>query len=182
LAQSWYDGWEIEDLLVATAEQDRAAFAELYRRTASKLYAVISRILGDSSRSEDAVQELYVRVWRNAGGYDAGRGRPMTWLATMARNIAIDIRRREMARGQGRFAEVELDTIADRDGHYSGEALATLQACLSRLDEDQRQLVIAAYLNGESREELAERTSRPVGTIKSWLHRSLAALKACLDG
>jgi RNA polymerase sigma-70 factor (ECF subfamily) len=61
-------------------------------------------------------------------------------------------------------------------------ALATLQACLGRLDEDQRKLVIAAYLNGESREELAERTERPVGTIKSWLHRSLASLKACLDG
>ena len=182
MAQSWYDGWEIEDLLGAIAEQDRGAFAELYRRTSSKLYAVISRIVGDSSRSEDAVQELYVRVWRNAGGYDAGRGRPMTWLATMARNIAIDVRRREISRGQGRFADIELDTIADRDGHYSGEALATLQACLGRLDEDQRKLVIAAYLNGESREELAERTERPVGTIKSWLHRSLAALKACLDG
>ena len=176
-----FDGWEVEDLLAAVAEQDRDAFAELYRRTSAKLYSVMLRILGEPSATDDAVHDVYVRVWRNAGAYDASRGRPITWLATMARNLAIDLRRREGARGAGRFADVELDDIVDREG-ASGEQLAALRICLGRLDPEQRQLVIAAYLNGDSREELAERAARPIGTIKSWLHRSLAALKACLDG
>jgi RNA polymerase sigma-70 factor (ECF subfamily) len=182
MAGGRFDGWEVEDLLAAVAEQDRDAFAELYRRTSAKLYAVTLRILGEASRTDDAVHDVFVRVWRSAGSYDAARGRPITWLATMARNVAIDIRRREMARGGGRFAEIELDDIVDRDGSASAEQLAALQICLKRLDPEQRQLVVAAYLNGDSREELAERTNRPIGTIKSWLHRSLAALKACLDG
>lgn len=177
-----FDGWAVEDLLAAVAAEDRNAFAELYRRTSAKLYAVVFRILGEASRTDDAVHDVYVRVWRSAGSYDAGRGRPITWLATMARNVAIDIRRREMARGAGRFADVELDDILDREDAVSSEQLAALQVCLGRLDPEQRQLVVAAYLNGDSREELAERTARPIGTIKSWLHRSLAALKACLDG
>ncbi len=181
MAGGRFDGWEVEDLLAAVAEQDRDAFAELYRRTSAKLYAVMLRILGESSRTDDAVHDVFVRVWRSAGTYDAARGRPITWLATMARNVAIDIRRREMARGAGRFADIELDEIVDRDA-ASSEQLAALRACLNRLDPEQRQLVVAAYLNGDSREELAERTARPIGTIKSWLHRSLAALKACLDG
>lgn len=181
MAEARFDGWEVEDLLAAVAQQDRAAFAELYRRTSAKLYSVMQRILGEPSATDDAVHDLYVRIWRNAATYDAGRGRPITWLATMARNLAIDIRRREGARGAGRFADVELDDIVDRDG-ASGEQLAALQICLGRLEPEQRQLVIAAYLNGDSREELAERTARPVGTIKSWLHRSLASLKSCLDG
>ena len=178
-----FDGWEIEDLLAAVAEQDRAAFAELYRRTAAKLYAVALRILGEPSKTDDAVQDVFVRIWRNASGYDAARGRPITWMATIARNMAIDIRRAEIARGSTRTVEVELDLLLDRDGQgASSEQIVALRACLQRLDPEQRQLVIAAYLNGDSREELAVRTSRPVGTIKAWLHRSLAALRSCLDG
>jgi RNA polymerase sigma-70 factor (ECF subfamily) len=182
MSRGRFDGWEIEDLLAAVAAQDRDAFAELYRRTSAKLYAVTFRILGEPSRTDDAVHDVFVRVWRSAGTYDAGRGRPITWLATMARNMAIDLRRREAARGAGRFADVELDDIVDREDGITSEQLAALQMCLKRLEPEQRQLVVAAYLNGDSREELAERTARPIGTIKSWLHRSLAALKACLDG
>jgi RNA polymerase sigma-70 factor (ECF subfamily) len=182
MAASRFEGWEVEDLLAAVAVEDRDAFAELYRRTSAKLYAVMFRILGEAARTDDAVHDCFVRVWRSAATYDAGRGKPITWLATMARNMAIDVRRREMARGAGRFADIELDDIVDREDAINSEQLAALQICLQRLEPEQRQLVIAAYLNGDSREELAERTARPIGTIKSWLHRSLAALKACLDG
>lgn len=176
-----FEHWQIEDLLAAIAEQDRDAFAELYRRMAAKLYAVVLRILQEPARTDDAVHDIFVRIWRSAGSYDATRGRPVTWLATMARNVAIDLRRRDIARGGGRFADIELDDIVQASGPTS-EQLAALRACLERLDPEQRQLVVAAYLNGDSREELAERAARPIGTIKSWLHRSLNALKTCLDG
>ncbi|PZU08657.1 sigma-70 family RNA polymerase sigma factor [Sphingomonas sp.] len=178
-----FAGWQLEDLLASVADQDRAAFAELYRRTAPKLYGIMLRILGEPAKTDEAVQDAYVRIWRSAGGYDAARGRPITWLATIARNIAIDRRRAEISRGAAQTVDFDLDMIAHRDGDgATSEELAALRVCLERLDPEQRQMVIAAYLGGDSREELAERTGRPVGTIKSWLHRSLAQLRTCLGG
>lgn len=172
----------IEELLAAVAERDKAAFRLLYQRTSAKLYGIVLRILPDRAQAEDAMQDVYVRIWRNAGGYDAARGRPITWLAAIARNMAIDVRRREGARGAGREVEIDLDLLGGREDAPSSERLAALSACLSRLEPDQRKLILAAYLQGESREELAERLDRPVGTIKSWLHRGLAVLRTCLDG
>jgi RNA polymerase sigma-70 factor (ECF subfamily) len=170
------------DLLLATAEGDRTAFAELYDRTSAKLFGIVLRILTERSMAEDAMQDAYVKIWRNASGYDASRGSPITWLATIARNVAIDIQRREQPAGRRRDDSVELETLADHAAPPSAETLASLRACLDRLDGDQRALILAAYLRGDSREELAERLGHPMGTIKSWLHRGLARLKACLDG
>ena len=178
-----FAGWQLEDLLASIADHDRAAFAELYRRTAPKLYGIALRILGEPARTEDAVQDAYVRIWRGANGYDAARGRPITWLATIVRNIAIDRRRSEISRGATRTVDLDLDLIARGGGdRASSEDIAALRACLERLDPEQRQMVISAYLDGHSREELADSSGRPVGTIKSWLHRSLLQLRTCLGG
>jgi len=178
-----FAGWQLEDLLASIADHDRAAFAELYRRTAPKLYGIALRILGEPARTEDAVQDAYVRIWRGANGYDAARGRPITWLATIVRNIAIDRRRSEISRGAARTVDLDLDLIAQDGGDgASSEGIAALRACLERLDPEQRQMVISAYLDGHSREELADSSGRPVGTIKSWLHRSLLQLRTCLGG
>lgn len=172
----------LEDLLLAVANEDRTAFATLYQRTSAKLFAIVLRILPDKGQAEDAMQDVFVRVWRSAQGYDASRGKPITWLATIARNIAIDVRRRDGARGSGREVELEAELFTYRPEGASAETLASLRACLDRMDPDQRQLIVAAYMRGESREDLAMLTGRPLGTIKSWLHRGLAALKGCLDG
>lgn len=169
---------ELEDLLVEIGAGDRNAFAELYRRTAPKLFAVALRILGERGKAEDAMHDAYVRIWRSAASFDAARGRPMTWLATIARNIAIDMRRAMASRPAGSADALETLTA----GGASSEELAALRTCLDRLDPEQRRWVVAAYLDGESREEIAARADRPVGTIKTWLHRALARLKACLGG
>lgn len=171
----------LEHLILAVADQDRDAFRSLYDRTSAKLFGVILRILPERAQAEDAMQEVYARIWRNAAGYDATRGRPITWLATIARNHAVDVRRREGARGAGRTSDIDLDLLAGGVG-ASSETLAALSVCLGRLEGELRRLVLAAYCHGESREELAERSGRPVGTIKSWLHRGLASLRTCLDG
>jgi RNA polymerase sigma-70 factor (ECF subfamily) len=176
------DTASLGDLLLATAEGDRAAFAELYDRTSAKLFGIVLRILTERSMAEDAMQDAYVKIWRNASGYDASRGSPITWLATIARNVAIDTQRREQPASRRRDDDVDLETLADHASPPSAEMLASLRACLGRLDDDQRSLILSAYLRGDSREELAARLGHPMGTIKSWLHRGLARLKACLDG
>lgn len=173
---------ELPELLMAVAEGDRAAFARFYQRTSAKLFGVVLRILPERSVAEDAMQDAYAKIWRNAGGFDARRGSPISWAATIARNVAIDLRRREHPRGRIRDDDFDLDLMGDPAAGASAEEMAALRSCLDRLDPDQRALVLAAYLNGDSREELAERLGHPIGTIKSWLHRSLARLKGCLDG
>jgi RNA polymerase sigma-70 factor (ECF subfamily) len=172
---------ELTELLLAMNGGDRAAFARFYERTSAKLFGVVLRILPDRSMAEDAMQDAYAKIWRNAAAYDARRGSPITWAAAIARNAAIDLRRRELPGGRRRDEDVDLDTMSGPAG-ASAEQMAALRACLDRLDADQRALILAAYLDGESRDELAARLGHPTGTIKSWLHRGLARLKGCLDG
>ena len=80
----------IADLLLKTAAQDRAAFRQLYSVNSSKLMGVLLRILGNRAEAEDALQEVYTRVWLKAGRYDSAKGRGMTWMIAMTRNLAID--------------------------------------------------------------------------------------------
>jgi len=173
---------DLPALLLAVADGDRAAFARFYQRTSAKLFGVVLRILPERSMAEDAMQDAYAKIWRNAAGYDVRRGSPITWAATIARNVAIDLRRREQPKGRQRDDDFDLNTLRDPAGGPSAEDVAALRACLDRLDPDQRALIAAAYLYGESREELAERLGHPTGTIKSWLHRGLGRLRGCLDG
>lgn len=175
------NGEDLPTLLLAVAEGDRAAFARFYERTSAKLFGVVLRILPERSLAEDAMQDAYAKIWRNAAGYDAQRGSPITWAATIARNVAIDLRRREHPAGRTRDEDFDFDAMGNPSG-ISAEQLAALRVCLDRLDADQRALILSAYLNGESRDELAARLGHPTGTIKSWLHRGLARLKGCLDG
>ena len=174
---------DLADLLARTAAKDRAAFAALYRATSAKLYGVVSRILSSGEASE-ALQEAYVKIWERAADYDSARGSPLAWMATIARNRALDEARKsrpvsleDMPEGFEPAAETE-DPLASRS---RGEAYAALMRCLDRLEPDKREMLLAAYYRGASREAIAQRYKTPVGTVKTWLRRSLAQLKDCLS-
>jgi RNA polymerase sigma-70 factor (ECF subfamily) len=168
-------------LLARTAAGDRAAFKTLHSGTHRQLFTVIRRIVGDHAQAEEILQDVYVRIWQSAHAYDATRGGPLAWMATMARYRAIDIVRRNAARDAPAIEGAEGAPLAEP---AAGVDLADAQAlahCLGELPEEQRGCVVLAYSHGWSREELAARFDRPVGTIKSWLHRCLATLRACLE-
>lgn len=171
-------------LLSDVAGRDRRALQVLYDLTAPKLFGVILRIQRDRSLAEDVLQDVYLKIWQSAGSYVPGAGRPLPWLCAIARNRAIDtVRRRGELQGPIREdGEDWVDRLVDQrdeEGAFLGrDALAT---CLGRLDATQRDCVVLAYCEGFSREELAQRFDRPVNTIKTWLHRALAALKGCLE-
>ena len=174
---------DLAALLAATARGERDAFAEVYRRTAPKLLAVALRILRDRERADDVLQEVYLRVWRNAGSYSPDSGRPMTWLIAIARNRAIDVarQRREVAMPDDEDGRDWLDSVPDpRDPEGELADMQRLRHCLDQLDEKQRRCLLAAYYEGHSREDLAARYDAPVNTIKTWLHRSAATLRTCL--
>lgn len=176
---------ELARLLAASAEGDRASFAQLYEATSAKLHGIALRILRRSDLAEEAVQDAYVRIWRRASDFDPARASAIAWMAAIARNRALDIARLK--------SEISLDEAPAAAGDAPAEALdpeaetelndelRRLSACLQELDDERRAAVVLAYRDGWSREELATRYDRPVATMKTWLRRSLMSLRQCLD-
>lgn len=169
--------------LARVATGDRRAFHDVYQRSSAKLYGICCRILGEGPEAEDALQEAYVNVWRRAERFDASRASPITWLAAIARNTAID---RLRARGTRKVAPVEeaLDLADDRPRadtllEDAGEA-QRLHGCLGELAGRDAGLIRTAFLEGATYPELAERAGEPLGTIKSRIRRALIKLKDCL--
>ena len=170
-------------LLSRVALGDRKAFSQLYKSTSPKLFGVCLRILRDRAQAEDALQEIYIKIWRRAGGFATDRASPMAWLVTIARNHAIDVIRAR------RPATVDIDeefSLADPGPDPESHALNTsdgrqIENCLSELEADRAQAVVAAYVEGSSYHELAEKYSVPLNTMRTWLRRSLMKLKECME-
>jgi RNA polymerase sigma-70 factor, ECF subfamily len=173
-------------LIARAGEGDREAFEMLYARTSAKLFGVICRICANRELAKEALQESYVTIWQKAGTYDPKIGSAIAWMARIARNKAIDLRRLRTER----ISELS-DPIDDYDeaapANPASEAeqndeLRRLEACLAGLHGERKEMILLAYYSGWSREELAHKFSRPVNTIKTVLRRSLALLRECLDG
>jgi RNA polymerase sigma-70 factor (ECF subfamily) len=172
------------ELLTATAQGDRAAFSKLYAATSAKLYGTALRILRRRDLADDVVQEAYVRIWNHAARFDPARGSPITWMATIVRHLAIDLARRTRDAHSG--SEAELLAVPSGEPDPFDELAMTerhqrVRAVLGKLDPMKRRLIIAAYLHGESREQLAERFGAPVNTIKTWLRRAILEMRAAID-
>jgi RNA polymerase sigma-70 factor (ECF subfamily) len=175
------DQARLASLIQAAAGGDRAAFQTLYEQTSAKLFGVALRILRDRAAAEEALQEAYLKVWQNAERFSSGYGTPVAWLCAIARNTAIDRARSERMPRSADGSDAELlERMASVDS-VDVVARESLRTCLGELDDEARRCVVLAYCEGLSREELAERFARPVGTIKTWLHRSLKILSRCLE-
>ena len=172
----------VAELIARCAAQDRAAFAALYRATSAKLHGTLLRILGTGAEAEDALQEVYTRVWLRAGRFDAAKGRGMTWLIAIARNLAIDrLRARPPVAG-----DEGLDLAADPAPHAETRLIAMDKArrmadCFATLEPDRAAAVRGAYLAGLSYADLATRHGVPLNTMRTWLRRSLLRLRECLE-
>lgn len=175
---------DIESWLAKLPLGDRAAFNALYDATSAKLFGVILRVLKDRAASEEVLQEVFVKIWRNAARYQANGLSPMSWLITIARNAALDrLRKRKSAAAEA--SETLEDTLADPAPGPEALAIqaagrAALVACFGELDEDRSAAVRGAYLDGLSYAELAERHDVPLNTMRTWLRRSLIKLRECL--
>ena len=175
---------DISDLLAKTAQRDRAAFARLYEATSSKLYGIVLRILKRRDVSDEVLQEVFVKIWEKAGDFDLGRASPITWMSTIARNRALDEMRRkrpDLIEDHPEALDVAGEDELALDAVLRGEDGRRLSDCLSKLEAERAQMVVLAYCEGLSREELAQRYNQPVNTIKTWLRRSLLQLRTCLS-
>jgi RNA polymerase sigma-70 factor (ECF subfamily) len=171
---------DLAALIGAVAAGDSAAFRALYDATSPKLFGILLRIIGSRAEAEDVLQDTYVRIWRKAGQYRPEAGKPMAWLAAIARHGALDLVR---AAKPGRLRSVDDDDMLERlqVEELNPATRQSLRQCLETLDEESRRCILLAYCSGYSREELAAGFGRPVGTIKTLLHRTVRALKTCLE-
>lgn len=172
----------VAQLIARCAAADRTAFRMLYRDTSAKLMGVLLRMLKERAEAEDALQEVYTRVWLRAARFDPAKGRGMTWLIAIARNLAID---RLRARPEA-ASDDGLDTVQDATPRAETRLIAQGEArrmadCFETLEPDRAQAVRGAYLDGLSYLDLAARHGVPLNTMRTWLRRSLLKLRECLD-
>jgi len=178
------DRQEIEVLIGRVAMNDRAAFSALYDATSAKLFGVCLRVLHNRSAAEDAMQDSFVKVWKNASRYQSNGLSPMTWLITIARNTSID-RLRATRKGHVDIDAPGLELAASTAGPEqmavaAGEA-RRLTGCLDELAEDRGAAVRGAYLDGETYADLAKTFSVPLNTMRTWLRRGLISLRECMS-
>lgn len=178
-------------LMRAIAAGDPAALAGLYDRYASRLMGLLVRMLGDRGDAEETLAELFFEVWDRADRFDPTRGCPATYLMTLARSRAIDKRRRRAARPDRdptravpvEAADDDPATVGSRTplgGVLFDEQAQVVRSALDALEDRQRQAIELSFYDGLSHSEIAERLSRPLGTVKTWIRQGLGRLRDSL--
>lgn len=174
---------ELSALLASVARRDEAAFERLYEATSAKLYGVVLRILKRQDLAEEVIQDAYIKIWNSAGQFNPGLSSPITWMASIARNRAIDIvRKRSEISIEEEPAAMDVasdmpDPLARKD---MTEELQRVLDCVGRLEPQRQRLVLLAYYNGWSREQLSKKFDTPLNTVKTWLRRSMVEIRECL--
>ncbi len=172
------DNVELEVLLSRCARQDHRALSELYKKVSPYLLALLLRVLRTRDLAEDALQDVFVRAWRQAGQFEARRGRALAWMVSISRYCAIDMLR-------GRQAWVGLEGLSEVSvsAARAGSTLTqrALEHCLNLLSGDQHHCLVLAYQQGLTPDNIATSLGYPLGTVKSWVRRALSSLRRCLD-
>ena len=175
------------ELVTALAAGELDAVRQLYQRYGGLAYSLALRILGDPGRAEDVVQDAFLRIWRHAQSFDAGRGSLRTWLLSTVRHRAVDYLRGRPGRER---EELELSLVLPatatgsdpwREVSESLERQAVRQA-LGSLPTEQRQVLELAYYGGYSQREIAEMVRVPLGTIKGRTRLALEKVSSYLQG
>lgn len=181
---------KLEDmqLIRQIAGKDAEALEQLYDAYERPMYALAYRLLNDAMAAEEAVQELFLRIWNNAERYDSSHGKLSTWMFALTRNISIDMLRRRNARAASVPVEDEyLNAIVDTASDTELAVEQTLQgesvrAALNELGEEQQQVIELIYYKGLTQQEVSDRCSIPLGTVKSRVRLGLKQLHKRLSG
>lgn len=182
--------FDYERILAACTRHDQQALRALYDRDGGWLLSVASRIVGDPQLAEDVLQDAFVQIWTRAETFDPTLGSARGWIYTIVRHRAL-----QEVRRPGFVRQVNTDNIealqdmvqvASQSGQSDGNADSgwaerqALLRCMKGLSPEARYCIESAYLEGYTQQELADRLSKPLGTVKSWIRRGLKALKDCL--
>lgn len=173
---------DTEALLQRCAAGDRVGFRALYDLWGARLHGIALRITRQSSLAADATHDAFVQVWQRADHFDPRRGSPEAFLISLVRYRALDIVRRQGRTMSDDERSEQEDESPDALSHLiSISEGVVLHHCLAQLEPERRKLVVMAFADGLSHGDLAARLSLPLGTVKSWIRRSLLALRECLE-
>lgn len=155
------------------------ALEQFYAGTVDRVYALAARILGRGPDAEEITEDVYLYVWTNAERYDAGLGRPLSWLLTLVRSRAIDRWRynaRQKRLGEALASEPQAEALEPGLDVLFGQT--RLHRCLAALPQVQRQVLALAYFRGMSHSEIAAELQMSLGTVKTHIRRTLVSLRA----
>jgi RNA polymerase sigma-70 factor (ECF subfamily) len=176
--------FDYEAAVLACARGERFALRALYDREGRWLLGVAQRIVRDRERAEDVLHDAFVQIWQHASTFQPELGSARGWIYTVVRHRAL-----KEARDGGRVVAMDPLLLADlADTQQAGTAEAeqraldgdSLEHCLQRLEATRRACLMHAFVDGYTHEQIAQRLNTPLGTVKSWIRRSLASLKECL--
>lgn len=177
---------KLQGLLGRCAAADADALQRLYVLVSPILFACVTRILRRRALAEEALQDVFISIWQQAGQFSAMRGRPMAWMMSIARYRAIDLLRRERY-APTLVAELPERRSVDVQSESEGGSAAWLpsselmERCLALLSEMQARCLELAFVDGSSHEDIARLVGSPLGTVKSWIRRGLRSLRQCLE-
>jgi RNA polymerase sigma-70 factor (ECF subfamily) len=183
-----YAGLDDEELMQRLFYRDINAFRALFDRYGNLAYSTTLRIVRDTQIAEDMVQEIFLRIWRKPDSYVAQRGRFATWLTSVSRNRAVDEVRSRKRRYRHETASPE-EQERDIPGPERDDPALTAElsdqrrlilAALRELPVEQRQVIELAYFGGLTQQEIAERLSQPLGTVKTRIRLGMQKLRVAL--
>jgi RNA polymerase sigma-70 factor (ECF subfamily) len=184
-------GFDYEGVLHQCAQGDRHALRQLYEQEASRLLTVVLRILKNRPLSEDVVHDAFIKIWKNANSYHQELGSARGWVYTLTRNLALNAlkhtNRQVLAEPDFLLDLCDNQVLSSAEESNEMQALAedhlaqaSLQTCLEYLEPERKLCVLHAYVDGYTQDEIDKLIDKPLGTVKSWIKRSLNALKECL--
>lgn len=180
------DNTEPEQLIVGIRARDHSALSRLYDLTVDRVYGLARSIVDNESDAEEIVCEVYTRVWERSAGYDANRGSVLAWLLVMCRSQALDLLRKRRSQ-QHREDSLSNSSRAPEDIAKPDDILMRFQEgsvvrrALRELEEFPRQLIALAYFKGMTHQDIATTVDMPLGTVKSYIRRSLKTLREYLQ-
>jgi RNA polymerase sigma-70 factor (ECF subfamily) len=178
------EAFDYDAVLRACARGEQQALHSLYQQDGRHLLGVALRIVRRRDIAEEVLHDAFVSIWQKAASFDAGRGAGRGWIYSVVRHQALNALRggeREVqadADTLDALQEEQADTVAEQ---YELQAsMGRLQDCLEHLDSAKRNSIVCAYVDGCSHSEIATRLNAPLGSVKAWLKRGLAALRECM--
>lgn len=178
-----------DQALVAQIQgREAGALDELYSRYSRSIYSLSYRILADSAASEDVLQDVFLRLWRQPESYDAARGSLAAWLLSVAHHRAIDFLRRRKTRAEQQLPEFWAeafvgteDAVDMADAAGDKETATAIRRALGQIPPAQRMAIEMAFFQGKTHAEISAELGEPLGTAKTRIRLGMRKLRSLLE-